>query len=47
MLHNPSSCIRSGAHRLALLPPGSPGFVDFTSPGIFSDGFEIGDTIQW
>ena len=37
----------SGTHRLAFFKPGSPGFVDFTFPGIFSDGFEFGDTGQW
>jgi hypothetical protein len=37
----------SGTHRLAFFKPGSPAFVDFVFPGIFSDGFEFGDTAQW
>lgn len=37
----------SGTHRLAFFKPGSPAFVDFKFPGIFTDGFEFADTAQW
>ena len=47
MPHNASRCTRSAAHRPAALEPGSPGFVDFTFPGIFSGGFEFSGTSQW
>lgn len=37
----------SGTHRLAFFKPGSPAFIDFTFPGIFTDGFEFADSAQW
>jgi hypothetical protein len=37
----------SSTHRLTFFKPGTPVFVDFKFPGIFSDGFEFGDTANW
>lgn len=36
----------SGAHRLAFFEPSSAAFVNFSFPGIFSDGFEFADSAQ-
>ncbi len=37
----------AGIHTLTLFKPGSPAAVTFSFNGIFSDGFESGNTAQW